>query len=88
MSVEGELRSRESESQGAKIRSYDIVASSIINLRAGQRNRASTTPAVVFNAVWKAYGATGARNHHRLYPVFGIALIGGLFNGRQPRPSN
>ena len=36
--VEGELRSREYESNGAKIRTYDIVASSIINLRAGQRN--------------------------------------------------
>jgi single-strand DNA-binding protein len=33
--VEGELRSREYESNGAKIRTYDIVASSIINLRAG-----------------------------------------------------
>jgi hypothetical protein len=30
------------ESQGAKIRTYDIVASSIINLRAGQRNQAET----------------------------------------------
>jgi single-strand DNA-binding protein len=38
--VEGELRSREYESQGAKIRTYDIVASSIINLRAGQRSTA------------------------------------------------
>ena len=28
--------------QGAKIRTYDIVASSIINLRAGQRNQAET----------------------------------------------
>jgi single-stranded DNA-binding protein len=27
--VEGELRSREYESQGAKIRTYDIVASSV-----------------------------------------------------------
>jgi hypothetical protein len=34
------LRSREYESQGAKIRTYDIVASSIINLRAGQRSTA------------------------------------------------
>jgi single-strand DNA-binding protein len=39
--VEGELRSREYESQGAKVRTYDIVASSIINLRAGQRNSAA-----------------------------------------------
>jgi single-strand DNA-binding protein len=38
--VEGELRSREYESQGSKVRTYDIVASSIINLRAGQRNQA------------------------------------------------
>jgi single-strand DNA-binding protein len=38
--VEGELRSREYESQDAKVRTYDIVASSIINLRAGQRNAA------------------------------------------------
>ena len=41
--VDGELRSREYESNGAKIRTYDIVASSIINLRAGQRN-ASAVP--------------------------------------------
>jgi single-strand DNA-binding protein len=40
--VEGELRSREYETNGAKVRTYDIVASSIINLRAGQRN---ATPA-------------------------------------------
>jgi single-strand DNA-binding protein len=38
--VEGELRSREYESQGAKVCTYDIVASSIINFRAGQRNPA------------------------------------------------
>jgi single-strand DNA-binding protein len=43
--VEGELRSREYESQGAKIRTYDIVASSIINLRAGQRNQPDATEA-------------------------------------------
>ena len=30
------------ESQGAKIRTYDIVASSIINLRAGQRDTRTT----------------------------------------------
>ena len=39
----GELRSREYESQGAKVRTYDIVAISILNLRAGQRN-AATAP--------------------------------------------
>ena len=39
--VEGELRSREYESNGAKVRTYDIVSSAIINLRAGQRNSAS-----------------------------------------------
>jgi single-strand DNA-binding protein len=38
--LEGELRSREYESNGAKVRTYDIVASSIINLRAGQRTAA------------------------------------------------
>ena len=38
--IEGELRSREYESQGVKVRTYDIVANSIINLRAGQRNAA------------------------------------------------
>jgi hypothetical protein len=38
--VEGELRSRDDESNGAKIRTYEIVASAIINLRAGQRNAA------------------------------------------------
>src|SRR5947207_13959767 len=36
--VEGELRSREYESNGVKVRTYDIVASSIVNLRGGQRN--------------------------------------------------
>jgi single-stranded DNA-binding protein len=36
--VEGELRSREYESNAATVRTYDIVANSIINLRAGQRN--------------------------------------------------
>ena len=37
--VEGELRSREYESQnGAKVRTYEIVARSIHNLRPGQRN--------------------------------------------------
>jgi single-strand DNA-binding protein len=36
--VEGELRSREYESNGAKVRTYDIVANSIINLSKGQRN--------------------------------------------------
>src|SRR5207248_774481 len=40
--VEGELRSREYEnSSGAKVRTYEIVATAIINLRAGQRNSAS-----------------------------------------------
>jgi single-strand DNA-binding protein len=43
--VEGELRSREYANQGAKIRTYDIVASSIINLRAGQRNQADPAEA-------------------------------------------
>jgi len=40
--VEGDLRSREYESNGTKVRTYNIVASAIINLRAGQRNAAST----------------------------------------------
>jgi single-strand DNA-binding protein len=38
--VEGELRSRDYESNGTKVRTYDIVASAIINLRARQRNAA------------------------------------------------
>jgi single-stranded DNA-binding protein len=38
--IEGELRSREYESQAVKVHTYDIVANSIINLRAGQRNAA------------------------------------------------
>ena len=38
--VEGELRSREYESNGAKLRTYEIVALAIINLRAGQRSAA------------------------------------------------
>ncbi len=40
--VEGELRSREYETEGVKVRTYDIVASAIINLRAGQRSTADT----------------------------------------------
>jgi single-strand DNA-binding protein len=39
--VEGELRSREFESNSGKLRTYEIVAAAIINLRAGQRNAAS-----------------------------------------------
>jgi single-strand DNA-binding protein len=39
--VEGELRSREFESNGTKVRTYDIVAAAIINLRAGQRSAPS-----------------------------------------------
>lgn len=38
--VEGELRSPEYESIGSKTRTHDIVASSIINLRAGQTGSA------------------------------------------------
>lgn len=38
MCVEGELRSCEYESNGVKVRTYDIVANSIINLSKGQRN--------------------------------------------------
>jgi hypothetical protein len=38
--ITGELRSREYESNGAKTRTYDIVASLIINLSADQRNAA------------------------------------------------
>jgi len=34
--VEGELRSREYESNGVKVRTYDIVAISILDLRAGK----------------------------------------------------
>jgi single-stranded DNA-binding protein len=40
--VEGELRSGEYESDCGNVRTYDIVASSIINLRAGQRYTAQT----------------------------------------------
>jgi hypothetical protein len=43
--VEGELRSLEYESNSAKVRTYDIVTSSIINLRAGQRNMAEAPDA-------------------------------------------
>jgi single-strand DNA-binding protein len=41
--VEGELRSREYQTDtGVKIRTYVIVASSIMNLRPGQRTAGST----------------------------------------------
>jgi single-strand DNA-binding protein len=42
--VEGELRSREYESDGAKVRTYDIVASAIVNLRPGQRSSVEPEP--------------------------------------------
>jgi single-strand DNA-binding protein len=38
--VGGELRSREYDRDGVKVRTFDIVASAIINLRAGQRTTA------------------------------------------------
>ena len=38
--VEGELRGREYESNGTKVRTYEITAASITNLRAGQRGNA------------------------------------------------
>ena len=42
--VEGELRSREYETEaGVKVRTYEIVANSISNLRPGQRNSAQET---------------------------------------------
>jgi single-strand DNA-binding protein len=45
--VEGELRSREYEAEtGAKVRTYEIVASTITNLRAGQRNHAQEPQAL------------------------------------------
>ena len=44
--VEGELRSREYETEaGTKVRTYDIVANSILNLRGGQRNTVQETDA-------------------------------------------
>jgi single-stranded DNA-binding protein len=44
MRIEGELRSREYETAGGtKVRTYEIVASSIHNLRPGQRNNAQET---------------------------------------------
>jgi single-stranded DNA-binding protein len=36
--VEGKLRSREYETAGSKVRTYEILASSILNLRPGQRH--------------------------------------------------
>ena len=42
--VEGELRNREYESNGAKVRTYDIVANSIITLSKGQRNAQAPDP--------------------------------------------
>jgi single-strand DNA-binding protein len=42
--IEGELRSREYETDtGVKVRTYVIVASSIMNLRPGQRGTASVS---------------------------------------------
>jgi single-strand DNA-binding protein len=45
--VEGELRSREYETDGGKVRTYEIIASSILNLRPSQRDNvadADNTP--------------------------------------------
>ena len=39
------MRSREYESNGVKVRTYDIVANSIVNLRASQRNMAQSDAA-------------------------------------------
>lgn len=38
--IEGELRSREYEANGMKVRTYEITASAITNLRSGQRTTA------------------------------------------------
>ena len=44
--LEGELRSREYETEaGTKVRTYDIVAHSILNLRGGQRYTVQETDA-------------------------------------------
>ena len=40
--LEGELRSREYESNGIKVRTFEIVANSMISLRASQRYTAQT----------------------------------------------
>jgi single-stranded DNA-binding protein len=61
--VEGELRSREYESRGAKIRTYDIVASSIINLRAGQRYTAGTPDPLPAPRSWPAQQSPAAGFH-------------------------
>ena len=59
--VEGELRSREYESGGAKVRTYDIVATAIVNLRAGQRNSASAPDPA--EAAAEAASSNMARRH-------------------------
>lgn len=41
--VEGELRTREYENNGVRVRTYDIVANSILILRPGQRASAQDT---------------------------------------------
>jgi hypothetical protein len=56
--VEDELHSRDYESQGAKIRAYDIVANSIVNLRGGQRFMAGTPSIPGRGGVLYAAGAT------------------------------
>jgi hypothetical protein len=52
------LHSRDYESQGAKIRAYDIVANSIVNLRGGQRYMAGTPSIPGRGGVLYAAGAT------------------------------
>jgi single-strand DNA-binding protein len=43
--VEGELRSREYQTDGNRVRTYEIVARSILNLRPGQRRAAAADAA-------------------------------------------
>jgi single-strand DNA-binding protein len=45
LEIEGELRSREYENKGVQVRTYDIVANSILSIRPGQRNGAQESAA-------------------------------------------
>jgi single-stranded DNA-binding protein len=73
--VEGELRSREYESNGAKVRTYDIVANSIINIRAGQRYTAQTSDPTEA-AAWAALRSSGKS---AVPPASGVDRTGSAF---------
>ena len=56
--VEGELRSPECQTDGTNVRTYEIVANSIMNLRPGQRHAAAADPGADTSSVSAACEGT------------------------------